>query len=359
MVQGSASGVGKSVIATALCRVLRDAGHAVAPFKAQNMSLNVAATLEGGEIGRAQAAQAEAAGVIPRAVMNPVLLKPEADTRSQIVVMGKATGSRATRAYWRGQHKLWPVIRSALRELRTEFDTIVIEGAGSPAELNLRDHDLVNMRVASEADAGVVLVGDIERGGIFAQLLGTLDLLMPAERRRVRALVVNKFRGDMSLFADGVRILRERSGLPVYVLPYVEDLGVPSEDALAPQRAGADAAPELALVVTRTSVITMTSSRSRQLARVCGTCGVPTTSSSRTSSSSQGARRRSPISRGCAERASPRASTDSSPPARPCLASAGASRFSARSWPTRWVWRAARRSFAASVTCPCVRPSRA
>jgi adenosylcobyric acid synthase len=249
MVQGSASGVGKSVIATALCRVLGDAGHAVAPFKAQNMSLNVAATLEGGEIGRAQAAQAEAAGIIPRAVMNPVLLKPEADRRSQIVVMGKTIGSRATRAYWRGQHKLWPVVRSALHELRTEFETIVIEGAGSPAELNLRDHDLVNMRVAAEADAAVVLVGDIERGGIFAQLLGTLDLLTPAERRRVRALVVNKFRGDMSLFADGVRILRERSGLPVYVLPYVDDLGVPSEDALPAQRAGDMSAPEIALVV--------------------------------------------------------------------------------------------------------------
>ncbi len=249
MVQGAASSVGKSVITTALCRVLREEGYAVAPFKAQNMSLNAAATREGGEIGRAQAAQAEAAGVPARVAMNPVLLKPEADARSQVVVLGQATGAYATRDYWRGRSRLWPIIRSALRSLRREFEVVVIEGAGSPAELNLRHHDLANMRVAAEADAAVLLVGDIERGGIFAQLLGTLDLLAPAERARVRALLVNKFRGDRSLFAGGERILRQRSGLPVYVLPYAEELGVPSEDSLPPlgQTASLDA-PEIAVI---------------------------------------------------------------------------------------------------------------
>ncbi len=249
MVQGTASGVGKSVIATALCRVLREQGYAVAPFKAQNMSLNAAATKEGGEIGRAQAAQAEAAGIDARVVMNPVLLKPEADARSQVIVLGKATGAYAMRDYWRGRTRLWPVIKSGLRSLRREFEVVVIEGAGSPAELNLRRHDLANMRVAAEADAAVILVGDIERGGIFAQLFGTLDLLAPAERGRVRALFVNKFRGDRSLFVDGARILRQRSGLPVYVLPYAEDLGVPAEDSLAPLReTAAPGAPEIAVI---------------------------------------------------------------------------------------------------------------
>ena len=256
MVQGSASGVGKSVLVTALCRVLRDQGYAVAPFKAQNMSLNAAVTREGGEIGRAQAAQAEAAGIEARVAMNPVLLKPEADARSQVVVLGKATGAYATRDYWRGRSRLWPVVRSALRSLRLEVEIVVIEGAGSPAELNLRRHDMANMRVAAEADAAVLLVGDIERGGIFAQLLGTLDLLTPAQRRRIRALVVNKFRGDPSLFDEGVRILSRRSGLPVHVLPYAEDLGVPAEDlgvpaedSLAPPAGAPPDAPEIAVIV--------------------------------------------------------------------------------------------------------------
>jgi adenosylcobyric acid synthase len=248
MVQGSASNVGKSVIATALCRVLAEDGYRVAPFKAQNMSLNAAVTPDGREIGRAQAAQAEAAGVAPRAEMNPVLLKPEGDSRSQVVVLGRATGALATRDYWRGRQELWPVVRSALRSLREEFDIVVIEGAGSPAELNLRRHDLANMRVAAVADAAVLLVGDIERGGIFAQLLGTLDLLNPAERARVRTLLVNKFRGDRSLFDDGARILRRRAGLPTYVLPYADDLGVPAEDSLAQRPQGLPEGPEVAVV---------------------------------------------------------------------------------------------------------------
>jgi adenosylcobyric acid synthase len=248
MVQGTASGVGKSVLATALCRVLSEDRYRVAPFKAQNMSLNAAVTEDGGEIGRAQAEQAQAAGVQPTVAMNPILLKPEADTRSQLVVLGKVVGF-ATADYWRARSELWGVVADALGELRRSCEVVVIEGAGSPAELNLHDVDLANMRVAAEADANVILVGDIERGGVFAQLLGTLDLLPAAERARVRALVVNKFRGDMSLFEDGVRILRERTGLPVYVLPYIEDHAVPSEDGLAPERRpAAEDAPQIAVI---------------------------------------------------------------------------------------------------------------
>jgi adenosylcobyric acid synthase len=249
MVQGTASGVGKSVFATALCRALHEDGIRVAPFKAQNMSLNAAVTRDGGEIGRAQAAQAFAGGVEPHVRMNPILLKPEADTRSQLVVLGKARGSYATEAYWRTPNRLWPIVRESLAHLRREFDIVVIEGAGTPAELNLRRNDIANMRVAAEADASVILVGDIERGGIFAQLLGTLDLLSDRERARIRALVVNKFRGDLSLFDDGIRILRQRTGLPVYVMPFIDDLGVPSEDGLAPANAhGSPIGPEVAVI---------------------------------------------------------------------------------------------------------------
>jgi adenosylcobyric acid synthase len=232
MVQGSAAGVGKSVIATALCRVLAEEGFRVAPFKAQNMSNNAAVTADGGEIGRAQAAQAEAAGIEPTVDMNPILLKPEAEDRSQLVVRGRVVGSFTAREHWARRSSLWPVVASSLRALRQSHDVVVIEGAGSPAELNLRGHDLANMRVARHARARVLLVGDIERGGIFAQLLGTFDLLPPGERRLVAGLIVNKFRGDATLFEDGLRLLARRSGVPVLgVLPYEPRLPVPPEDS--------------------------------------------------------------------------------------------------------------------------------
>jgi adenosylcobyric acid synthase len=237
MVAGTASDVGKSVIATALCRVLREEGWHVAPFKAQNMSLNAAVTPDGNEIGRAQAAQADAAGVAPRADMNPLLLKPESGGRSQLVVRGRATRHVTARGYWSGRRTLWPVVTTSLRSLRREFDAVVIEGAGSFAEMNLRRSDVANVRLARAADARVILVGDIERGGIFAQLLGTLSLLAAADRARMRGLLVNRFRGDRSLFTAGVRYLRRASGLPVLgVLPYAEDLGVPAEDSLSLDR---------------------------------------------------------------------------------------------------------------------------
>ncbi|MBI2939367.1 MAG: cobyric acid synthase [Chloroflexi bacterium] len=236
MVQGTASSVGKSVIVAGLCRLLRRRGLRVAPFKAQNMSLNAAVTLDGGEIGRSTAVQAAAAGIEPTVEMNPILLKPEAGMQSQVIVRGRARGTLHARDYFRHREKqdLWPVVAEALDHLRARYEVVVAEGAGSPAEMNLRDRDIVNMRVARYARAGVILVGDIDRGGVFAQLIGTLDLLPPDERALVQGLIVNRFRGDPALFTDGVRFLEERSGRPVFgVVPMVYDLGLAEEDSTA------------------------------------------------------------------------------------------------------------------------------
>jgi len=234
MVQGTSSSVGKSLLVAALCRIFARRGVRVAPFKAQNMSNNAAVCADGAEIGRAQAVQAVAAGIEPCADLNPILLKPEADSRSQVVVMGRAWRTVPAGEYYRHRHELWPVITAALDRLRDAYDLVVVEGAGSPAELNLRAGDLVNMAVASYAHAPVLLIGDVDRGGIFAQLLGTLWLLPADERELVRGLVVNKFRGDRRLFVDGVRILEERGGVEVLgVIPYLPDLAIPEEDAVA------------------------------------------------------------------------------------------------------------------------------
>ena len=231
MVQGTASSVGKSVVTAGLCRILRRRGFRVAPFKAQNMSLNAAVTRDGGEIGRSTAVQAAACLIEPTVDMNPILLKPEADTRSQVIVAGRVWGSASARDYFAGRHDLWPYVSEALDRLRAAYDVVVAEGAGSPAEMNLRERDLVNMRVARYAGASVLLVGDIDRGGVFAQLCGTLDLLPAEERALVKGLIVNRFRGDVSLFADGVRFLEERTGRPVLgVVPWVHDLGLAEED---------------------------------------------------------------------------------------------------------------------------------
>ena len=234
MVQGTSSSVGKSLLVTALCRIFARQGIRVAPFKAQNMSNNAAVCADGAEIGRAQAVQAAAAGIEPTADMNPVLLKPETDSRAQVVMLGRPWRTLGADTYYRYKEEVWPVVTAALNRLRSAYELVVIEGAGSPAELNLRAGDIVNMAVALYAQAPVLLVGDVDRGGIFAQLLGTLWLLSPAERTLVRGFVVNKFRGDPDLFADGVRILEERSGVPVLgVVPYLTDLVIPAEDAVA------------------------------------------------------------------------------------------------------------------------------
>ncbi len=234
MVQGSSSSAGKSLLVTALCRIYARQGVRVAPFKAQNMSNNAAVCADGSEIGRAQALQAAAAGIAPSVDMNPVLIKPEADSRSQIILMGHPWQTLEAKTYYEKKAVLWENVTSALDRLRASYELVIIEGAGSPAELNLRRGDIVNMAVASYSHSPVLLVGDIDRGGIFAQLIGTLWLLEPEERALVRGLVVNKFRGDSALFSDGIDILEQKGQVPVLgVIPYLKNLNLPEEDAVA------------------------------------------------------------------------------------------------------------------------------
>ena len=234
MVQGTGSSVGKSVLVTALCRIFKQSGLHVAPFKAQNMSLNSSATLDGGEIGRAQAVQAEAAGVMPTVEMNPVLLKPESEHHAQVIVRGKVLTRIAAADFPQLKAQLWSAITTSLDQLRGAYDVVVIEGAGSPAEVNLKERDLVNMKVALYCNAPVLLAADIDRGGIFAALVGTMELLDANEKRRVKAFLINKFRGDLSLLTPGLAWLEARTGLPVAgVIPYYHDIDIAEEDSLA------------------------------------------------------------------------------------------------------------------------------
>jgi adenosylcobyric acid synthase len=234
MVQGTASSVGKSLMVTALCRLFRQCGMRVAPFKSQNMALNSFVTPDGLEIGRAQAVQAEAAGIAPAVEMNPILLKPESDLRSQVVLMGRPAGSFTFAEYHRRKPEFMRTISECLGRLRAAYDIVVIEGAGSPAEINLASHDIVNMQVAEVAEAPVILVGDIDRGGVFAQFVGTIDLLEPAHRARVAAFLVNKFRGDAALLKPGLQYLEKRFAIPVIgVVPYIARLRIAEEDSVA------------------------------------------------------------------------------------------------------------------------------
>ncbi len=236
-VLGTASDVGKSVLAAGLCRLWAREGRRVAPFKAQNMSLNSYVTGCGGEIGRAQAVQARACGIEPTVDMNPILLKPESDTRAQVILQGRAVVSQEAARYYEEQTQLWTAVTESYGRLAAAHEIIVIEGAGSAAEVNLRDRDLVNWRMVHYADAQVVLVADIDRGGVFAQVVGTLDLLRPNERARVKGVVINKFRGDRTLFDDGVRFLESRTGVPVLgVIPFLPGCRFEEEDSL-PERA--------------------------------------------------------------------------------------------------------------------------
>ncbi|MGJ4851858.1 cobyric acid synthase [Bacillota bacterium Meth-B3] len=233
MVQGTMSSAGKSLLCAGLCRVFMRDGYRVAPFKSQNMALNSFITGEGLEMGRAQAVQAEAAGAEPDVRMNPILLKPVTDMGSQVIVMGEVRGSMGAREYYAMKHALMPDIAAAYDSLAAEYDVIVIEGAGSPAEINLKKGDFVNMGMAKLAKAPVLLVGDIDRGGVFAQLFGTIALLDEDERDMVKATVINKFRGDVKLLGDGLAMLENLTQKPVAgVLPYL-DVDIDDEDSLS------------------------------------------------------------------------------------------------------------------------------
>jgi adenosylcobyric acid synthase len=232
MVQGTMSNAGKSLLAAGLCRIFKQDGYRVAPFKSQNMALNSFITKEGLEMGRAQVMQAEAAGIAPSVLMNPVLLKPTNDVGSQVIVNGEVLGNMSARDYFKYKKKLVPDIMKAYNALAAENDIIVIEGAGSPAEINLKSDDIVNMGMAKMAKAPVLLVGDIDRGGVFAQLIGTVMLLEEDEKEMVKGLIINKFRGDKTILDPGVEMLEERSGIPVVgVAPYL-NIQVEDEDSL-------------------------------------------------------------------------------------------------------------------------------
>lgn len=244
MIQGSSSSAGKSLMVAALCRIYARRGIKVVPFKAQNMSNNAAVCADGSEIGRAQALQAAAAKVEPTVDMNPVLIKPEADSRSQIILMGHPWQTLEARTYYEKKQILWEHVKGSLDRLRAENELVIIEGAGSPAELNLKRGDIVNMAVAQYANSPVLLVGDIDRGGIFAQLIGTHWLLEPEEQKLMRGFIVNKFRGDLSLFDDGIQIIEEKSGIPVLgVIPYLRGLSLPDEDAVSVEVASYSSMP--------------------------------------------------------------------------------------------------------------------
>ncbi|MBF0465369.1 MAG: cobyric acid synthase [Nitrospirae bacterium] len=233
MVQGTGSGAGKSLIAAALCRLFRNAGYRVAPFKSQNMALNSYVTIESGEIGRAQALQAEAAGIPPSVYHNPILLKSEGASGSQVVVMGKPFKTMTASEYYKNKELFWPYVVSAWEELKSRYDIVVIEGAGSPAEINLTEHEIVNMTVARLASAPVLLVGDIDKGGVFASLYGTAALLKD-DAKLIKGFIINKFRGDVNILIPGNEMIHDLTGIPVIgVIPYVSGIGLEEEDGLA------------------------------------------------------------------------------------------------------------------------------
>ncbi len=256
MILGTHSNAGKSILVTALCRIFAQEGYRVAPFKAQNMALNAGVTPDGHEIGRATMAQAEAAGLPAHVDMNPILLKPEEHRRSQVVLNGRAY-THIDAGNWHSLKPfLWTQVTAALDRLRERTDLVVMEGAGSPAEINLKAGDIVNMRVAQYAQSPVLLVGDIDRGGVFAALVGTMVLLEPDERALVKAFIINKFRGDISLLGDGLRLLQERAfNVPTLgVIPYLPHIGIAAEDSVAleqPHEAGLSATAAVDVAVIR------------------------------------------------------------------------------------------------------------
>ena len=232
MIQGTASGVGKSILVTALCRIFKQDGLRVAPFKSQNMTRNLFVSTKGEEMGLAQAVQAEAAGLEPSVDMNPIFLKPLANSRCQLVVMGKPTVTITAGEYSQQTQKLLPVVKESLARLRSAYDMVIIEGAGSPVEVNLKDSEIVNMRIARLAEAPVLLVGDIDKGGVFASLVGTLALLDEAEKDYIKGFIINKFRGDIAILQPGLDFLEKYTSRPVIgVMPYYHDIFIPEEDS--------------------------------------------------------------------------------------------------------------------------------
>lgn len=251
MVQGTMSGAGKSLLCAALCRIFAQDGYRAAPFKSQNMALNSHVTRDGLEMGRAQAVQAQAAGAEPDVRMNPVLLKPSSDTGRQVIVLGEVRGHMSAAEYFRYKRQLFPEVLAAYDSLAAEHDVVVIEGAGSPAEINLRADDIVNMGLALRVGAPVLLAGDIDRGGVFAQLYGTVALLQPEERERIAGLVINKFRGDLEILRPGLSLLEEKTGKRVLgVVPYLK-VDVDDEDSLAPRLGREDVHKPLDAAVIR------------------------------------------------------------------------------------------------------------
>lgn len=237
MIQGTTSDAGKSTMVTGLCRVLARRGIRVAPFKPQNMALNSAVTIDGGEIGRAQAVQAQACFLSPHTDMNPVLLKPNSDTGAQVIIHGRARSEMDARTYHDYKREAMAAVLESHARLSADYDWIIVEGAGSPAEINLRDRDIANMGFAEAVDCPVVLVADIDRGGVFAHLVGTLQLLSASEQARTRGFVINRFRGDIGLLQPGLDWLRDYTGKPVFgVLPYLTDWHLEAEDAIAGQQ---------------------------------------------------------------------------------------------------------------------------
>lgn len=260
MIQGTGSGAGKSLIAAALCRIFSDRGIRVAPFKAQNMALNSSIAAEGGEIGRAQVLQARASRVDPSVDMNPVLLKTAGDRGSQVILRGKVHATMPARDYYKFRDEAWKTAAASYERLAREYDLIIMEGAGSPAEINLLDVDIVNMTMAKHAKAPVLLIGDIDKGGVFASLYGTVKLL-GRDSRHIKAFIINKFRGDRTILDPGLEMIREKTGRPVIgVLPYIADIGLPEEDGLAlvkkseGRRRGSETA-EVRIVVVRLNSI--------------------------------------------------------------------------------------------------------
>lgn len=251
MIQGTMSNAGKSLVAAGLCRIFAQDGFRTAPFKSQNMALNSYITEDGLEMGRAQAVQAEAAGISPTADMNPILLKPTTDTGSQVIVRGISRGNMKARDYFAYKADLVPEIMESYNRLAEAYDIIVIEGAGSPAEINLKSQDIVNMGMAAMADAPVLLVGDIDRGGVFAQLYGTVALLEPEERSRIKGLVINKFRGDPSILAPGLKQLEELCGIPVAGVIPMMDVDIEDEDSLSARLENKKAGAAIDLAVIR------------------------------------------------------------------------------------------------------------